>query len=293
MLEGDGFSRTGQGTSRDHVAAFDRSGGQLVDNNQANDVIGRQRPAMAAVGAALLGGGLGAGALGLGHAAPTLAAIAPLRRRLLPGLSGQGDPDHVALTFNDGPDPRSTPAFMRLLAARGVHATFFLLGSMLARAPHLGTELVAAGHEVALHGYDHRCLLWRGPHATFDDLARGRDLITEVTGKPPIWYRPPYGVQTTPALHAARRLGLTTRLWTCSGRDTTARATPTTVHDALARHLVGGATILLHDSDCSSFPGAWRATLGALPALLDTIEADGLQVGPLCHHHTAPTRATW
>jgi peptidoglycan/xylan/chitin deacetylase (PgdA/CDA1 family) len=201
---------------------------------------GSRRLALAATGAALLGAGLGAAALGLAHAAPTLTAIGPMRRRLLPGLSGHGESGHIALTFNDGPDPRSTPAFMGLLADRGVHATFFVLGSMLARAPDLGAELVAAGHEVALHGYTHRGLLWQGPYATLDDLARGRDLITESTGQAPIWYRPPYGILTTPALHAARRLGLTTRLWTCSGRDTNAHATPTTVHDAVVRHLAGG-----------------------------------------------------
>lgn len=289
MFEGDGFGGTDPGTSCRHVAVVDRSGGRLVDNSQADDMTGRQEPTAATATAALLAVGLGAAALGLVHTGPTLAAIAPLRRRLLPGLSGQGDPGHVALTFNDGPDPRSTPAFMRLLAARGVQATFFLLGSMLARAPHLGAELVAAGHEVALHGFEHRCLLWRGPYATFDDLARGRDLIAEVAGQPPLWFRPPYGVLTTPALHAARRLGLTTRLWTCCGRDRTAHATPTTVHDAVVRQLGGGATILLHDSDSNSFPGAWRATLGALPALLDLTEAGGLRVGPLRDHHAALT----
>ena len=252
---------------------------------------GLRRPALAAAGAAaLFGAGFGAAALGLAHAAPTLTAIGSLRRRFLPGLSGYGEAGHVALKFNDGPDPRSTPAFMGLLATRGVHATFFVLGSMLARAPDLGAELVTAGHEVALHGYTHRCLLWQGPYTTIDDLARGRDLIVEVTGQAPVWFRPPYGILTTPALHATRRLGLTTRLWTSSGHDTTADTTSSTVHDAVVRHLDGGATIMLHDSDASSFPGTWKATLAALPPLLDLIEAGGLQVGPLRHHHSAPTR---
>ena len=49
-------------------------------------------------------------------------------------LAGLGRPDHVALTFDDGPDPASTPAFLDLLAARHLHATFFLLGSMVAEA---------------------------------------------------------------------------------------------------------------------------------------------------------------
>jgi len=102
----------------------------------------------------------GALAVGVGaavaavHAAPALTSIGPLRRALLPALSGQGRPDHVALTFDDGPDPQSTPAFTELLHDR-VRATFFLLGHMVSRATSLTRELVAAGHEVAVHGWHH------------------------------------------------------------------------------------------------------------------------------------------
>jgi peptidoglycan/xylan/chitin deacetylase (PgdA/CDA1 family) len=218
------------------------------------------------------------------HAAPALASIAPLRRRLLPGLSGMGQSDHVALTFDDGPDPRSTPAFLDLLRAHRVQATFFLLGEMLSRAPELGAELVAAGHEVAVHGWQHRCLLARGPRSTYDDLARARDLIAAVTGRQPRWFRPPYGVLTTSALNAARRLDLTPVLWTAWGRDWEARATPESVLATVTGRLRGGGTVLLHDSDCTSTPDSWRRTLAALPELIDGVRARQLRIGPLSEH---------
>jgi peptidoglycan/xylan/chitin deacetylase (PgdA/CDA1 family) len=218
------------------------------------------------------------------HAAPALASIAPLRRRLLPGLSGTGRSDHVALTFDDGPDPRSTPAFLDLLRAHRVQATFFLLGNMLSRAPDLGAELVAAGHEVAVHGWEHRCLLARGPRATYDDVARARDLVAAVTGRQPRWYRPPYGVLTTSALSAARRLDLTAVLWTAWGRDWEARATPESVLSTVTGRLHGGGTVLLHDSDCTSAPDSWRRTLAALPELIDGVRARRLRIGPLAEH---------
>ena len=87
-----------------------------------------------------VGWGLAAGAFaGLAlHAGPALTAITPARRRLLPALAGKGDGRHVALTFDDGPDRDSTPAFLRLLAEHRVRATFFLLGAMLDRDPDLG-----------------------------------------------------------------------------------------------------------------------------------------------------------
>jgi peptidoglycan/xylan/chitin deacetylase (PgdA/CDA1 family) len=222
------------------------------------------------------------------HAAPALASIAPLRRRLLPGLSGAGNPGHVALTFDDGPAPDSTPAFLEVLAEHQVKATFFLLGRMLQASPDMGRALAEAGHEVAVHGWEHRCMLLRGPRATDDDLARARDLIAAATGEMPRWYRPPYGVLSASALGAARRLGLTPVLWTNWGRDWERQATPESVLATVTRDLAGGGTVLLHDSDCTSAPGSWRTTLGALPALLDEVHSRGLSIGPLRDHFERP-----
>ena len=76
----------------------------------------------------------GGAAIAVAQGAPGLTALAPVRR-LFPGLAGAGAADHVALTFDDGPDPRFTPRFLAVLAARRVQATFFLLGPMVAGRP--------------------------------------------------------------------------------------------------------------------------------------------------------------
>jgi peptidoglycan/xylan/chitin deacetylase (PgdA/CDA1 family) len=231
--------------------------------------------------------GVGAAALAAGlatHAAPALTAITPARRLLLPALSGVGPAGHIALTFDDGPDRVSTPRFLELLAATRIRATFFLLGSMLHRDPGLGREIVAAGHEVAVHGWAHRCLLWRSPGATYDDIARALDRIAAVTGEQPRWYRPPYGVLTTGALLACRRLDLRPRLWTAWGRDWEAGATPSSIVRTVARPLTGGGTVLLHDSDCTSAAGSWRRTLAALPRIVDWARERNLDLGPLRDH---------
>ncbi|MEU5312683.1 polysaccharide deacetylase family protein [Streptomyces sp. NPDC021562] len=218
------------------------------------------------------------------HAAPVISTFGPLRNRVMPRLAGQGRPDHVALTFDDGPDHLSTPHFLALLEARRVRATFFLLGSMLSRSPGPAKDMAAAGHEIAVHGWHHRPLLLRGPRATYDDLARARDAVADVTGKPPTLFRPPYGVMSTAAHLACRRLGLTPVLWTCWGEDWRGRATPRSVRDTVLRDLRGGGTVLLHDSDCTSATGSWRTTLAALPRILDTCGDRGWQVGPLREH---------
>jgi peptidoglycan-N-acetylglucosamine deacetylase len=231
-----------------------------------------------------LTGGLATAAVAAVYAGPTLAAIGPLRRGWLPAVAGQGDPGHVALTFYDGPHEDATPDLLRLLDIAGVRATFFLLGRMVAEHPDIARAIVAAGHEVAVHGYDHRLLLTRGPRATLDDLTRATGTIADVTGAVPRWWRPPYGVATTTALRAARRLGLTPVLWTCWGRDWTPTTTPDSVFRAVLRKLDGGGTILLHDSDHAAAPRCYEAMLGALPAILTACRLRGLEVGPLTDH---------
>jgi len=219
--------------------------------------------------------------------APALTAIPPIRR-LTPTLSGVGHPRHVALTFDDGPHPRSTPAFLRLLAQREVRATFFLLGASAARWPALSRELADAGHEAAVHGWDHRCLAWTSPRATYERLARARDMIAEQTGSRPRWFRPPYGVLTAAAVHASRRLRLTPILWTNWGRDWTGRATAGSIRATSTRGLLGGAVILLHDATGGhAASGAWRATLEAVPGILDHCAQRDLRVGRLDEHGVA------
>jgi peptidoglycan-N-acetylglucosamine deacetylase len=218
------------------------------------------------------------------HAGPGITALGPVRRRFFPRLSGVGQADHVALTFDDGPDPASTPAFLDLLATRHLRATFFLLGSMIAKAPRLAGQIAQAGHEAGVHGWAHRYTVLRGPHAIRDDLARARDAVAAATGTAPRFYRPPYGVLSAGALAASRDLGLTPVLWTCWGREWAPGATSASVYGTLAAGLSGGATVLLHDSDCTSPAGAAAAALAALPRLLDDCAERGLRVGPLADH---------
>src|ERR1700722_10996662 len=249
----------------------------VLAEQKARSRAGMVRARAAAGGATVAG-------LVVAHAGPGITGLGPVRRAAFPRLAGEGDPRHVALTFDDGPDPASTPDFAQLLAERGVTATFFLLGEMAARAPGLVADLAAAGHEIGVHGWEHRYLTLRGPRATLDDIRRATELIEGAAGRRPRLFRPPYGVLTGGALAAARRLGLTPVLWGAWGREWVPGATPASVSASLAAGLHGGATVLLHDSDCTSPPGSARAALGALPRLLDACRGQGLDGGPLGQH---------
>ncbi|MFA1545000.1 polysaccharide deacetylase family protein [Actinomadura chokoriensis] len=231
--------------------------------------------------AALLGPAL------LGHALPAATWLAPVRR-LTPRIAGRGGPRHVALTFDDGPGARSTPRFLDELARLDCRATFFVLGTMLHRNPSLGRRIVADGHEIAVHGWHHDNTLTTRPGRTFTGIRDTVRLIEDVCDVTPSWYRPPYGALSAEALLGARHNKLNPVLWTAWGKDWTTTSTPESVLAALTPDLKGGATLLLHDSDVTSAPGAWESTLGALPEVVRECRAADLAVGPLRDHGFPP-----
>jgi peptidoglycan-N-acetylglucosamine deacetylase len=246
------------------------------------------------------------------HLLPGVATLRRVRCLAMPALSGVGTHNHVALTFDDGPDPASTPAFLDALdaldampasdepeAAGGLKATFFLLGEQVSRHPDLAAEVVRRGHEIGVHGFAHRNHLAHSARWTSDDLRRAIATIGEATGAAPRWFRPPYGALSASSLVAARRAGLPTVLWTTWGRDWRAEATAQTVVHDIAATWRSGATVLLHDSDITSAPRSWRAALAALPILAERWSAAGLTVGTLeAHgigdgHRSGPVLPSW
>jgi len=187
-----------------------------------------------------------------------------------------GDEPAVALTFDDGPHPRGTPAVLEALAATGARATFFLIGEQVRRSPALAAEIVAAGHAVALHGDHHRLQLRCAPRALADDLDRGHATIAEASGVAPRRYRPPFGVFSPAGLAIVRRRGWAPLLWSRWGHDWRLHRTPAQIAAELTGRLEKGDVLLLHDADDYSQPGSWQRTVKALPAVLDAIGRRGL-----------------
>lgn len=224
------------------------------------------------------------------HVGPAVTWLPLVRNTALPRLAGRGHQGHVALTFDDGPDPHSTPRFLDALEALGVRATFFLLGSALARRPDIGRDIAGRGHELAVHGWDHERPWCPSPGRDVRAVSRTAALVHRVSGSRPLWYRPPYGILTAGRWIAARKAGLQPVLWSAWGRDWTADADTASVLAEVTSTLSGGGTVLLHDSDCTSHPGSWRAGLGALPGLVSRCRSEGLGVGPLAEHGLLPRR---
>jgi peptidoglycan/xylan/chitin deacetylase (PgdA/CDA1 family) len=220
------------------------------------------------LGAAALAAGGGWWGPGAAVHVPPLAALLRVPRR----LEGEAAAGGVALTFDDGPHPQGTPAVMAALERAGAHATFFLVGEQAQRYPELVCELLAAGHDLAVHAFRHRIQLRLTARAVADDLERASAVLGQLSGRRLRVYRPPYGAFTAGGLAAVRRAGLEPLLWSRWGRDWRRSTTPAEIARLTTARVRAGDVILLHDADHYCDPGAWRCTVAALPRILAELE---------------------
>jgi peptidoglycan/xylan/chitin deacetylase (PgdA/CDA1 family) len=152
----------------------------------------------------------------------------------------------VALTYDDGPEPGDTDAVLDALGEAGVHATFFQLVYRAERHPEVVRRVLAAGHEVALHGIDHTRLTGLPTIEVGRRLAEGKRRLAAVAGRPVRLFRPAYGSQTLRSYAATRRAGLDVVVWgpsTADWRD----GRPAEIAGRALDSVVPGAIVLLHD----------------------------------------------
>jgi peptidoglycan/xylan/chitin deacetylase (PgdA/CDA1 family) len=152
----------------------------------------------------------------------------------------------IALTFDDGPDPRLSPAVLDVLRLRNVKATFFLVAEQVRAHPELARRVVAEGHEVGLHGDHHIDQRGLGPLEAVRAMRRGKRDVEVVVGAPVRWCRPPYGKQSSQVVAASRIARLEPVLWTAAAHDWRDDPVEQQVARAAA-DLRPGAVLLLHD----------------------------------------------
>ena len=181
---------------------------------------------------------------------------------------GRGRRPRVALTFDDGPDPLTTP---HLLAALGeARATFLVVGERARAHPDLIAALRTRGHALAAHGERHS---WRA----LLTVAGARRLVEDglaslhAVGAPPSrYFRPPYGLVTPPLIQAVRATGLTLLGWSRRSWDTLGFRSPERFARRLAARVRDGDIVLLHDATTTlrRRPVAGRAMVATLVAEL-------------------------
>jgi cellulose synthase/poly-beta-1,6-N-acetylglucosamine synthase-like glycosyltransferase/peptidoglycan/xylan/chitin deacetylase (PgdA/CDA1 family)/spore germination protein YaaH len=195
---------------------------------------------------------------------------------------GAGSEHQVAITFDDGPDPRWTPKILDILKAANVKATFFVVGVNAERYPSLVRRIVNEGHEIGNHTYYHPNLALCWPEHIRLELNSTQLLLETITGRATTLFRPPYAADTGPTelgelapLKIAEDLSYLVVLedidpqdWAKPGADIILRRIKQQRHD--------GSVILLHDAG-----GDRSQTVEALPRILDWLHARGDTIVPL------------
>jgi len=125
----------------------------------------------------------------------------------------------LALTFDDGPHPEWTPATLDMLARAGVRATFFLIGREAQKHPEIVRRIVAEGHAVGGHSFDHTVITGQSPTELVDDLARCRDAIADACGTVTRLFRPPKGEVSFGSIRTVCRAGFTLVHWSKTYSD--------------------------------------------------------------------------
>lgn len=151
----------------------------------------------------------------------------------------------IVLSFDDGPGARLTPKLLDLLEEHDVRASFFILGRNAAANPGIVQRMVAAGHEVGSHTYDHSNAWKTGPITALRDVERGRQVAAGL-GADPALFRPPFGKLTLAGLVQGLSNGMRFGWWTAESGDTAAWGVPSA--DALLDRLRHeGGVVLMHD----------------------------------------------
>jgi endo-1,4-beta-xylanase len=192
---------------------------------------------------------------------------------------------YVALTFDDGPDPVSTPPLLAALRRAGLRATFFDIGQRVAEYPRLAGQAVAYGNAVEDHTWDHHSLTGAStktpaptPRQVIAEFDRAKQAIVAATGRRPQFMRSPYGDTSAAVQRLAGQLGLIEVGWTVDSGDYTGIATRPLVATVL--QVRAGGVVIMHDA--ARIPN----TLAAIPAIAAGLRARGLCTGRLVPSRT-------
>ncbi len=194
----------------------------------------------------------------------------PLLTRL-PSGEESGE-NNVALTFDDGPHPDTTPRLLDALLSANVRATFFVVGERAEQYPELVRRMVRGGHAVGVHGLRHRAMVTQSAAQIEADLREATARIETAIGEPlprPVLLRPPYGFRTATLARVAHENAYLCVAWSLDGRDYD-RVSADALAARIAGRLRGGDIVLLHER-----PHAPVAA-EALPGLLSNLRDAGI-----------------
>ncbi|MDB4959534.1 MAG: putative xylanase/chitin deacetylase [Myxococcales bacterium] len=184
---------------------------------------------------------------------------------------GSRDRRSLALTFDDGPDPSRTPLLLDLLAELDIKATFFLLGNRVDAHPDLARRIVAEGHEIGNHTYNHRYLPLARSRSVAAELEATDRAIARATGITPVLARPPYGGRSPRNVRVFDRLEKRLVLWDVNSYDWRGAPAAEVAH-RVVEQVRPGSIILMHEAREGG-----ETTIDAVRALVPTLQNEGFE----------------
>lgn len=183
----------------------------------------------------------------------------------------------IALTFDDGPDPVYTPQLLDLLKKHNAKATFFVVGVQAEQHPELLRRMHEEGHLIGMHNYVHKSNWMMRPKTVKQQISQTSAIIEQITGKPAIYYRPPWGVVN---FFDFGNLGhIQIILWSAMFGDWRKKVGAERLYKRMKKHCTPGEVLLLHD--CGVTLGADEEApanmLIALERFLQDADAKGLK----------------
>lgn len=178
----------------------------------------------------------------------------------------------IALTFDDGPSSETTPKVLDILKREQIKATFFVVGKTVKNHPQLLKQIVADGHAIGNHTWNHDYHQY-SPSAAAQELETTAQFIHQLTGVKTALFRPPAGILNNGLVDYAHQNKYAVIMWSADSKDWQSRriTVPQLIDNALAGAQPGGI-ILLHDGG-----GDRSKTVEALPKLITELKQRGYQ----------------
>jgi peptidoglycan-N-acetylglucosamine deacetylase len=215
-----------------------------------------------------------AGTTGLGIGGFAYASRQPTSQIFGRTLIAPRIPSELALTFDDGPNPAWTPRLLDILAEHNVKATFFMIGKFAKSEADLARRVSDAGHLIGNHTWTHPDLSRTRSANVLDELTRTSDTLAGITGKPVVYFRPPFGARRPYVLKLARQLGLIPVTWNAMTTDWSEPSA-----DKIAQNLIKkidsnqrsgyASNIVLHDGNHRSQNADRGPSIAAAEKLLE------------------------
>ncbi|MBH5319180.1 polysaccharide deacetylase family protein [Paenibacillus sp. GSMTC-2017] len=188
-------------------------------------------------------------------------------------MSGSREQKKVALTFDDVPDPRYTPAVLDILAEHHIRATFFVVGERAAKHPALVRRIKNEGHIIGNHSYNH-AIFSKLTTAQFQkQILQTNRIIKNISGLSPRLIRPPYGDLLPQQVIWGKQNGYTIVNWDVDSEDWKKNPSSSQVIANINRTLQPGSIILQHAG--GGVGQSLSGTIDALPILIEELQSKG------------------